>query len=247
MKHGNFMWDEIPPNSIYCGQTISWVMFYMFSNQKLYVVLPSDFEQYWKEVRGNARTDWRKAIKNKCSIKKIEKLNKLIDRDIIEIWNSTDIRQDRPMNRMYTDLMNKETLIVDEWPIRDYGIYNCPHHNLEFWIVEKDKKIVAYLELLNCGNISIVHTLLGHFDFLKYGIMKYLFIEVSKEQIKRGIKYLFYGFEEHLKQDLRFFLRDLNIINILNLENLPPRLIEQLKKPINRKTLKVLVEGNHGE
>lgn len=225
----DFMWDG-------CGQVIAYMIHLIFSpilgatSKLIYSELPPDFEQYWKGIRGNARTDHRKAVKHGYSFRKIEKITKTVNNEIMEIWDSTDIRQARPINRSYFNLDCVEIPFLDEWPVKDYTIYPCPNHQLEFWAVEKDSKIAAYVEVLTCGNVIMVHSLLGHFDFLKHGIMKYLFVEMSREYIKRGIKYLLYGNENSLKGKLWFFLRDLRITNVFELESLPSELIKKLER-----------------
>lgn len=185
-----------------------------YPSELLYAVLPSTFDEYWNEVRGNVRTDWRKAKQHGYFSEELDKIDTETSKEIIEIFKSKDSRQGRPINWSYVDLSYRTTYFSDEWPVRNYRHLVCPDHNMRVWVTKKkDEPIAAFLELITCGNLAIVHVVMGHGDFLKDGIMKYLFMEVIKKCIERKIEYFSYGFAKHLITDSKFFMRDLRIVN----------------------------------
>lgn len=179
----------------------------------LYVEIPNTFNEYFKLIKTDARTQYRKGIKNNLVVEEIKILTEQNHKDIIEIYNSTDRRQNRLMNKNYETLDYKILPIDTVWPINDYNIYSCDKHNLKLYSCKLNNKIVAILELLNSNTISIVHAIIGNKKYFNLGIMKYLFLSVVKLNIKL-IKYLIYGDIKQLyKDNSRHFKKDLGIVN----------------------------------
>jgi len=215
----------------YCHPIIEWTKIYIvcgFNQEpeelRLYAELPLTVEEYWDFVSGKARTDWRKAVKSGCTVRRVVDITPIND-DIISIFDSIDVRQGRPINKQHVNLYFQEASFTDAWLIQDYSRFSCEKHNLQFWIVEKHGRVVAFLELVNCGNLAVVRTVLGHVDFWKYGIMKYLFIEVGNSCLKNNVRFFHYGYKSHLLTNQRFFLRDLRFDHtITEVSDLPKQL-----------------------
>jgi len=91
--------------------------------------------------------------------------------DMIEINESTPVRQGRPMTELYTN----RQLFIERM---QYKL---------FYFAVKDEKVYAYLHLRRSGDIIIVNSVLGHADYLKDGIMyllfDYMFRTLTKDRL----------------------------------------------------------------
>lgn len=156
-------------------------------------------ESYFSKCDVDVRTSYRKCFKAGYEIKKYEEISEELSAQLYNIWVSSKIRQGREINLNYETINGQRiTICPNRWPIVKYGSL------LNFYALEMDSKVVAYLELLTDNKVDIVHSTLGHFDYLKLGIMKTLFFEVIK--IRWNIvDRLEYG----TKDQLNFFKKDL--------------------------------------
>lgn len=140
-----------------------------------------DFNDYVKKCDISVRSSHNKYLKNNFNFKRLYIIGPEEQEQIYNIWTSTNKRQNRPINFFYEKIEgNKEEIKINNWPIKDYLEYTFPNNSLEFYAIYKDSVIIAYLELLITNKIAVVHSTLGHFDYLKFGIMKALFLEVIK-------------------------------------------------------------------
>lgn len=217
----NFLKDD---NSIYCRDIIGYGNWYLnHTEHPLMGNIPETFDEYWnKTIKKQIRTEWRKAQKSNCKLRRIYNISPVND-EVIEIWRSQKNRKRTKRWRygndifQYCDPFFKRWTFFDRWPIRDYSVYNCPKHNLEFWVVEKDNKVVAYMSTIRIGELSIVGSIFGHSDFIKYGIMKFMFVEIIRKYIQEKIiKYISYGFKEFLEDNRKYLSEQLNIIYDIN-------------------------------
>lgn len=193
--------------SEYCEQIIEWTknQILVKGGGNLICCLPETFEDYWKKtLRGNARTEYRKAVKNGVTIKQISNTAEVED-DLYKIQHSTETRQGRSLTPKYYG---------KKWENHDFSQYRCPVHKKEFWVAQKDGKSVAYMWLVFCGEYMVTNSIMGHIDYWQYGIMKYMIVEMLKIKIEaddRLVKYFNYGTPGFLKGGLRFFCRDLSL------------------------------------
>jgi len=185
----------------------------------LYLDLPKTFEEYIdKIVKKSARTEWHKAKKNNCSLERIYDIIPIND-DIIEIWESQKERKHTEKWRwekqfLLEDLEGRLRWFLKKWPKQKYE-YFCSNHKVEFWVVKKDSKVISYIEIVKANDKAVVHSTFGHTDYLKYGIMKFMFVELLRYYIEeKKIKIFSYGFEQFLKDNRRFFVEDLGIIKV---------------------------------
>lgn len=87
--------------------------------------------------------------------------------DIHEIRTSKPSRQGRPMHEAYFKYPSKE------------GVTNkCQYHNRHFHGIISEGKIVGYIISCRMGDIAKTITIIGHGDYLKYGMMHKLLHEV---------------------------------------------------------------------
>lgn len=185
-----------PPNTIACGNL--YVLHKSINKLKIDTSKYKTFDEYFLAVKTDARTQWRKATKNGYTISKIIDVQKYAA-DLYEIWTSKDVRQNRPINLNYESINRKRIEITkDAWPVE---VYNTP--DLEMYGCFKDGKLVAYLEIQNNNaNESVVHSTLGHGDHMKFGVMKFLFLEVIKIKWPNVLIYGMTGQESFFKEDL---------------------------------------------
>jgi hypothetical protein len=177
---------------------------------KLYARLPNpaflDITQfktsddYFKACDVDVRTSFRKCQKQlNYVVKEYTDIKQQDANQLYEIWTSIDVRQNRPINLLYEPIDGKPFLITkNSWPVQKYTDKN------RMFIMEFSDKFIAYLELYIEDRIAVIHSTLGHYDYLKYGIMKTLFFTVIKDTWGEFDK-LAYGPKSqgnHFKRDL---------------------------------------------
>jgi hypothetical protein len=167
--------------------------------------LYAEIKDYFNEVSKDARTCYHRAKRNGYEVIKIGVITDKIEQDIFNIYTSKPERQGRMVNTLYHLPEGGDWDIREGWPHKDY-FKTCPKHYYEFYGCFLKGEMVAFLELLRSGDLTITYSTMGHADHLSKGIMKFMFIEA----VKMGkIKYLVYGDKEN---HLGYFLPDLNII-----------------------------------
>jgi hypothetical protein len=107
------------------------------------------------------------------------------------MWNALSARRDVPD--------------CGESPV---SVPGCDKHWSMAWGVFHGPTLTAYAKLSRCGNIVRVNDLMGHRDFLKYGVVKLLMLGIVRwlygadTSFLRGVRYLTYGALEHGKEGL---------------------------------------------
>lgn len=152
-------------------------------NNPLYLNLSLflNFNDYIKKCDTDVRTSYNKYLRNYFKFERLYIIGPTEQSQLWDIWTSTNTRQNRPLNLYYEKINgSREEIKVNHWPIADYLEYTFPNCSLEFYAISKDDKIVAYLEIIISDKMAIVHSTLGHHSYLKFGIMKSLFVETIK-------------------------------------------------------------------
>jgi hypothetical protein len=180
------------------------------SGHLLYVILPETFEEYWKNIDFRSRNNYRKAKKNGFQVKREFKPN---SKEILAIWNSWQMKQGRILNKKYHGLKLDEYSLQSEWPIEDYSNLNDKDHYFAFYSCFDNESMKAYLEVLCSEGNCVVHSTMGHHDYLNKGIMKFLFLEVLKECINNKMKRFYYGDMAFLVDTRKHFNKELGIMN----------------------------------
>jgi hypothetical protein len=106
----------------------------------------------------------------------------LIDRhdwetDLYEIRSSQRVRQGREMPPAY---LERQTYSPDAIPAD-----HCDHHLTAVHGVVQEGRLVAYAQMVQCGEIARVNTLLGHWDHLPNRVVWLLVVELVKWHIDR--------------------------------------------------------------
>lgn len=145
------------------------------------IVKLQDFDDqagYTKSVNGKNSAAYfsRKAVKSGYTFKGIDP-NELGD-EIFSINNSALSRQGKEMDDSYK---NK------------FGRYPVNQHNSYFGIFS-EKELVAYLWVINTGELAIVNRILGHAEHLEAGIMYLMVTSYISTLFTRGgeTKYVMY-------------------------------------------------------
>jgi len=151
--------------------------------------LPSTFDHYWANVDKDVRTQCAKARRHGYTVSKV---TEAAQEDIGSIWDSWEEKQDRPLN---TEFIHIDPRIPPQdvsgyWP---FNYYEHTRGYLDlFQVADKEGLVVGYLELATANGHSIVYSTMGHKDYLRYGIMKLLFVEAIRSLIAQGGHSLYY-------------------------------------------------------
>jgi hypothetical protein len=143
------------------------------------VKIPNFHSEYLKEIGCKSRNMLNKCQKNDCFSHLIDPNNYLID--IYKINTSKLVRQGKPMNSRYL----KEMLRIKP----EIG---CNIHKEKWFGILKENKLVAYCNLHIMNELAIINKILGHGDYLKYGIMNELINSMVVYCIGTQVKYLNY-------------------------------------------------------
>jgi hypothetical protein len=107
--------------------------------------------------------------------------HRLIDRsewedDLYAIRSSKRVRQGRPMPRTYLEreAYSSDALLGDE----------CRRHLVAIHgVVSADERLVAYCQLIQCGEVVRFNTILGHWDYLPDRVVWLLVLEALRWHI----------------------------------------------------------------
>lgn len=157
-----------------------------------------DFDAYFASLDGQARRNFRKAIKLGYSFEKID-VNEHLD-DVREINMSTDTRQGRPVpERLREGKVNRFTHPPSKTHLHDYPIYG----------IIKDGKLYAYCSMFVAGDGAFVERIYGHAKYQADGFMHLLLVSIAKDIMTRypEAKYYVYGKYYGGGEDFRRFLR----------------------------------------
>jgi hypothetical protein len=188
--------------------TKAWAQYW--KKYHLCLALPDTIEAYLQSVDKDVRTQCNKATRNGLVAKWTTEPQR---DDIAAIWHSWSEKQGRPINLTigHTDPNMGSQTIGSKWPF-DYYEHTQGYHDL-IQVYTPTGVVVAYLELASDGPESVVFSTLGHKNYLRLGVMKFLFVEAVRGLIDRGSTALYYMKPKYLEQhpesapfvnDLRF-------------------------------------------
>ena len=131
--------------------------------------------------------------------------HEIIDRadwedDLFELRSSARERQGRPMHPAY---MRRQSYPSDRWPDP-----HCKRHLTVFHgVVSKEGRLVAYCQVVECGDMARLNTILGHADYLPDRVMWLLTLEAFRWHIDEcGARYgLYYTHDSGHGGGLRYF------------------------------------------
>lgn len=169
------------------------------------------YEEYMRRIRqihkGAALRQSRKADRQGYVCKQFVWKNFLPD--IVEINTSKEVRSGGVMRRPYRRTVEQLGGLPRKYvPLKDPA---CPVHCTYCWgvferrpgyrqgDVSTDEKLLAYIKVKRQGSLGIYTSILGHGDYLQFGIMYRLHYAVMQwlaENLDgrlRGLRYLMYG------------------------------------------------------
>lgn len=162
------------------------------------VALPASGAEYEYQCSRVARYNARLASKRGYT-------HSLINRadwtdDLHALRSSAEFRQGRNMPDAY---MQRQEYGVD--PAADE---QCPRHLSVFHgVTSPDGRLVAYMHMVQCGQIVRVNTILGHWDHMDDQVVWLLVMEALKWHIdERGVEYgLYFTHDSGHGPGLRYF------------------------------------------
>ena len=139
---------------------------------------PREIEEYLKLIGAKSRNMNKKAQKSGIECREFEWNSKLDD--IYEINTSSLVRQGRQMDQAYLEYPKRVELLAEgDFRIKHIGAF-------------KEERLIGYIELFIYGNFAMTNRILGHKEYLKFGVMNLLFKEVVSFAIEDGIEYINY-------------------------------------------------------
>jgi hypothetical protein len=186
----------------------------------------SDEQSYRGEIKRNTRQlalrNLKKATKNGFYVKRFAR--DLFVPDICEINTSKEVRCGKPMAASYRRSVEELGGYPEGWV--EYEAPLCPRHYDMWWgcfipetghvqgDVNTGEKLVAYVRLRRLGELAYYGQILGHGDYLSYGIMHLLhfsivsWIYAADEPASQGITAVFYGGYYQGTEGLQFWKRN---------------------------------------
>lgn len=155
---------------------------FLFLKRKKYgvgLISLTDFdsaEAYIKSVNGKNSAAYfsRKAIGKNCRFETIDPNNFI--NEIHEIHLSAKSRQGREIDNTYQSK-------IESYPINSNNTY---------FGVFADDKLVAYLWIVNSGDLLLMNRIMGHSNFLDLGIMYLIVTEFIQHSFTLNSKYIMY-------------------------------------------------------
>jgi len=153
------------------GGTIQVQNYHFYFHPIAVIQIPKTIDEYLKHIGAKSRNMNKKAEKNGISCQVFD-WNSKLDK-IHEINTSSLVRQGREMDKAYREY--PETVVYSE--------------EEEFSIVHigafVEERLVGYVELYIYGNFAMTNRILGHKEYLKYGVMNLMI----KKCVEYGIEY----------------------------------------------------------
>jgi hypothetical protein len=160
--------------------------------------LPDTFAKYFLRIEGSARRNYKKALKEGCTVRRIE-YNDHLD-DVRDIWQSTHVRQGKSVPREFIEGAVRP---CSDPPSRS------PLHGYPYFGAFVDNKMVGYVGCMVAGEVCLVEQILGHAGYLTVGAVPQLIIGVAEYLYAHHpqVKYYAYGTYFGAKEGLRRFKR----------------------------------------
>jgi hypothetical protein len=165
--------------------------------------LPKVGEQYFSRIESSARRNYKKAIREGCSFKKLIYNDHL--QEIGAIWKSTPDRQGRAMTADF----GCDVAPANTNPEPKTKIHLFPSYGIFF-----EGQLIAYADCFIAGEIAIIQRTFGHADFYDYRPVPQLFIEIALEFIANhpDVKYLSYGMYFGAAESMQRFKRKFDFL-----------------------------------
>ncbi len=142
------------------------------------ICIPDSIESYLKNIGAKSRNMNKKAEKSFIFCK-VFNWNEKLD-EIFEINKSSPNRQGREMDKSYTLYPKKlENLNESDYSIIHIGAFI-------------EENLIGYVELYIYGNFAMTNRILGHKNYLKFGVMNLMIKKCVEYAIENSIEYINY-------------------------------------------------------
>ena len=160
--------------------------------------LPKSFDEYFAAIEAAARRNYKKAIREGITFRRIDYNNHL--GEIAKIRQSADVRQGRPMPEDYLQGVVEPC----QNPASQTGIHDYPYFG-----VFRDQQLIAYAGVLLAGEACMIEHILGHAEFQSSRPVPLLIIELARYLLAEHphVKFLIYGSTYGAGESLRRFKR----------------------------------------
>ena len=142
------------------------------------IEVPKSIDIYLKLIGAKSRNMNKKAQKNAIECE-IFDWNSKID-EVFDINRSASTRQGREMDKSYRDYPKIiEYLDEEDFKIVYIGAF-------------VEKKLIGYVELYIYGNFAMTNRILGHKEYLRYGVMNLMIKKCVEYGLEYGLEYINY-------------------------------------------------------
>lgn len=163
------------------------------SHKPAMIIVPSTFAEYLKMIGCKSRNMIKKCQRQGYFAKEIEFNDYL--QDIYETNISMPVRQGRPMSEHYYEKPKPQSQHT-----------YCDTHFVKYYgVVSAENKLVAWANISFMNELCIINQILGHGNYLKYGIMNEILSFLVKQCIEFKIKAINYLTIENNNVGLQLF------------------------------------------
>ena len=151
------------------------------------IKIPKNIEAYLKLIGAKSRNMNKKAQKSGIECRLFD-WNEWLD-DIYAINTSSNTRQGRAMDSSYQEYPKQ----INEQDEEDFRIVHIGAF--------KEEMLVGYIELYIYGNFAMTNRILGHKEYLRFGVMNLMVKEAVIYAIESGVGYINYLRMENRKNN----------------------------------------------
>ena len=144
------------------------------------IKVPDKIDEYLQEIGAKSRNMIKKALKNNIECNLFDWNGEL--NNIFEINRSSLIRQGREMDNSYKEYPKK----IDYFEDGDFKIVHIGAYDLI------NQKLIGYIELYVYGNFAMTNRILGHKQYLKFGVMNLMIKKCVEYAMENRIEYINY-------------------------------------------------------
>lgn len=167
-----------------CREYLYWSEYVKTQTESAVITLPPTFETPFDKWSPTKRNLYRKSVKLGFSSRLLtwdERTDYL--NDIHAVNTSKIIRQGKLLSQSY-----------QEMPVPITGRKSCEYHYSSFiGCFSTTGQLVAYISANFCGDLAAASQIIGHGNFLRYGIMLNLWHEFTRICEEKGIKVIVYS------------------------------------------------------
>lgn len=167
-----------------CREYVAWHNYMIEPKESAVIDLHFAYDTFFDKWSSKKRNEYRKSLSLGFTSREItwDERTKYLD-DIHAINTSKIMRQGKMMDQGYIDRPKEIT-----------GRKTCnDHYGTFIGCFSNDGHLRAYITTNFCGELAAASQIIGHGNFLRYGIMVNLWHEFVRLAIERGVKVIVYS------------------------------------------------------